>query len=39
VVSSPEVATGATGQQLSFRVLPDLYSITMTGHCLWSKVS
>jgi hypothetical protein len=37
VVSSPEVQTGATGQQLPFRVLPDLFSITMTGYCLWSK--
>jgi hypothetical protein len=38
VVRSPEVETGVTGQQLSFRVLPDLFSITMTGYCLWSKV-
>ena len=38
VVSSPQVETGATGQQLSFRVLPNLFSITMTGYCLWSKV-
>jgi hypothetical protein len=39
VVSSPEVESGATGQQLSFRVVPDLFSITMTGYCLWSKVN
>jgi hypothetical protein len=38
VVNSPQVETGATGQQLSFRVLPNLFSITMTGYCLWSKV-
>jgi len=39
VVSSPQVETGASGQQLSFRVLPDLFSITMTGYCLWSRVN
>ncbi len=39
VVSSPQVETGATGQQLSFRVLPNLFSITMKGYCLWSKVN
>jgi len=38
VVSSPQVETGATGQQLSFRVLPNLFSITMAGYCLWSRV-
>jgi hypothetical protein len=39
VVSSPQVETGAVGQQLSFRVLPNLFSITMEGYCLWTKVS
>jgi hypothetical protein len=39
VVSSPQVEAGATGQQLSFRVLPNLFSITMKGYCLWSKVN
>ncbi|MFZ0903930.1 MAG: hypothetical protein WAN71_08655 [Mycobacterium sp.] len=39
VVSSPQVEAGATGQQLSFRVLPNLFSITMKGYCLWGKVN
>jgi hypothetical protein len=39
VVSSPQVEIGAVGQQLSFRVLPNLFSITMKGYCLWSKVN
>ena len=39
VVSSPRVEAGAPGQQLSFRVLPNLFSITMKGYCLWSKVN
>lgn len=38
VVSPPQVAAGAQGQQLSFRVLPNLFSITMKGYCLWTKV-
>lgn len=37
VVSSPQVDAGATGQQLSFRVLPNLFSITMKGYCLWRE--
>jgi hypothetical protein len=39
VVSSPQVDGGATGQQLSFEVLPNLFSITMKGYCLWKKVN
>lgn len=39
VVSSPQVEAGAPGQELSFRVLPDLFSITMKGYCLWRKVN
>lgn len=38
VVSSPHEEAGEAGQQLSFRVLPNLFSITMKGYCLWSKV-
>jgi hypothetical protein len=37
VVSSPQEEAGATGEQLSFRVLPNLFSIRMKGYCLWSK--
>lgn len=39
VVSSPRVEAGPPGQQLSFRVLPNLFSITVKGYCLWSRVS
>jgi hypothetical protein len=39
VVSSPQVETGAVGQQLSFQVLPNLFSITMKGYCLWTKTN
>jgi hypothetical protein len=38
VVSSPQIEAGTTGQQLSFRVLPNLFSITMKGYCLWRRV-
>ena len=38
VVSSPQAAAGQAGQQLSFRVLPNLFSIMMRGYCLWSRV-
>jgi hypothetical protein len=39
VVSSPQAEVGQTGQPLSFRVLPDLFSIEMTGYCLWEKLT
>ncbi len=39
VVSSPQVDAGTTGQPLSFQVLPNLFSITMKGYCLWTKVN
>ncbi len=39
VVSSPQVEAGAAGQQLSFRVLPNLFSIMLEGQCLWRRVS
>lgn len=39
VVSPPEVEAGPAGQQLSFRVPPNLFSIAMTGYCLWQIVS
>lgn len=39
VVGSPQVEAGATGQQLSFRVLPNLFSIMMKGYCLWRKLN
>ena len=37
VVSAPQVDEGGAGKQLSFRVLPQLFSITMSGYCLWVK--
>jgi hypothetical protein len=37
VVSSPQVAEGTAGQPLSFRILPKLFSVTMSGYCLWVK--
>jgi hypothetical protein len=39
VVSSSQVSAAATGEQLSFEVLPNLFSITMKGYCLWTRVS
>jgi hypothetical protein len=38
VVGSPQFGEGTTGQPLSLRVLPNLFSITMTGYFLWEKV-
>jgi hypothetical protein len=38
VVGPPRIDEGAAGQPLSFRVLPNLFSITMSGYCLWAKV-
>jgi hypothetical protein len=38
VVSSPQVDAGQTGQPLLLRVMPNLFSITMTGYCLWRNV-
>lgn len=38
VVSSPQEEAGEAGQQLSFRVVPNLFSITMRGYCLWRKM-
>ena len=38
VVGPPQIAEGADGQQLSFRMLPQLFSIEMSGYCLWTLV-
>ncbi|HEY7054090.1 MAG TPA: hypothetical protein VH496_18450 [Mycobacterium sp.] len=38
-VGPPMVREGATGQPLSLQVVPNLFSITMSGYCLWTKVS
>jgi hypothetical protein len=37
VVTPPQVSAGAKGQQLSFQVLPKLFSIKLSGNCLWTK--
>jgi hypothetical protein len=37
-VGPPQVAEGTKGQPLSFRVLPQLFSIEMSGYCLWTRV-
>ena len=37
VLSAPVVAEGAPGQRLSLEVLPSLFDISMTGHCLWER--
>jgi len=39
VVSSPEAEAGQVGEPLSFEVSPNLFSITMTGYCLWRNVN
>ena len=33
----PQVSTGEPGQPLEFRVLPLLFTIEMSGNCLWQK--
>ena len=38
VVGPPQTVAAAPGQQLSFQVLPRLFSIQMKGYCLWTKV-
>ncbi|OJZ65468.1 hypothetical protein [Mycolicibacterium diernhoferi] len=37
VLGSPVAAEGAPGQRLSLQVLPSLFDISMTGHCLWER--
>lgn len=37
VLSAPTVSEGAPGEQLSLVVLPSLFDISMTGHCLWER--
>jgi hypothetical protein len=38
VVGPPKIDESAPGQQLSLAVVPKLFSITMSGYCLWTKV-
>lgn len=37
VVGAPVVTEGAPGQQFSLEVLPRLFDISMSGHCLWER--
>lgn len=36
-VGAPQVSTADPGQPLAFQVLPLLFSIEMSGNCLWEK--
>jgi hypothetical protein len=38
VLGEPVVAEGVTGQPLSLQVLPSLFDISMTGHCIWERI-
>ena len=37
VVGPPQVAESGKGQLLSFQVVPQLFSIEMSGYCLWTR--
>ena len=37
-VGSPQVSTGEPGQPLKLQVLPLLFTIELSGYCLWQKV-
>lgn len=37
VLGKPVIAEGVPGQPLSLEVLPSLFDISMTGHCLWER--
>lgn len=37
-VGPPQTSTGARGQPLDFEVLPVVFSIELTGACLWERV-
>ncbi len=36
-VSTPLVSTGEPGQQLQLKILPLLFTIELSGYCLWQK--
>lgn len=38
VLAAPQVAEGRPGEDLSVQFLPKLFYLTISGHCLWSKV-
>jgi hypothetical protein len=37
ILAPPELSQGKPGEPLSVEVLPKLFTITMTGNCLWAK--
>ena len=37
VKSAPQVAEGKPGQQLSLQLLPSLFSVELSGYCLWTR--
>jgi hypothetical protein len=39
VVGPPQTSMGGPGQPLQFEVLPVVFSIKLTGNCLWEKAS
>jgi len=39
VIGAPQVAEGPEGQPLSFHVVPQLFSIDMSGYCLWTRAN
>jgi hypothetical protein len=36
-VGPPQISESPAGQQLSFQLLPQLFSIEMSGYCLWTR--
>jgi hypothetical protein len=38
VVGPPQTAEGQPGQPVSFHMMPQLFSIEMSGYCLWTLV-
>jgi hypothetical protein len=39
VLTQPQVSEGTAGQSLSLRLLPRLFSIQMSGYCLWTRTA
>ena len=37
VKSSPQVSEGRPGQQLSLQLLPSLFSVELSGYCVWTR--
>jgi hypothetical protein len=39
VKSAPQVSEGKPGQQLSLQMLPSLFSVELSGYCLWTRTT